>query len=245
MSHSNTNDKMTDVKTVENIEIDLDIGEGPRGPIEKKLLRKIDTRLMPLLMLIYVLNYLDRNNIATARLGTLEDDLGLVGTQYNTVISIFFVGYILTQIPTNMILDKVRPSLFLPAVMCAWGVVSTCTAAVHNYQGLIALRFVLGFVEAPFFPGALFLLSSWYTKKELAARISILYAAGQMAGAFGGLLGSAIMAGMVDVAGLPAWRWLFLIEGVIVFPVAGLAMWILPKYPEVRLVANMILETNY
>jgi MFS family permease len=244
MSDTDNTNKMTDVKTIEDIELDVDIGEGPRGPLEKKLLRKIDTRLMPLLMLIYVLNYLDRNNIATARLGTLEEDLGLVGTQYNTVISLFFVGYILTQIPTNMILDKVRPSLFLPAVMCAWGVVSTCTAAVHNYQGLVALRFVLGFVEAPFFPGALFLLSSWYTKKELAARISVLYAAGQMAGAFGGLLGSAIMAGMVDVGGLPAWRWLFLIEGVIVFPVAGLAMWILPNYPEVSFVIGRITDSE-
>lgn len=225
--------KTTDVKTIEDLDVDIDIGEGPRGPLEKKLLRKIDMRLMPLLMLIYVLNYLDRNNIATARLGTLEEDIGLAGTQYNTIISIFFVGYILTQIPTNMILDKVRPSLFLPAVMCAWGAVSTCTAAVHNYEGMIATRFILGFVEAPFFPGALFLLSSWHTKAELAARISILYAAGQMAGAFGVLLGSAIMAGMRDVAGLPPWRWLFLIEGVIVFSVAIVAMFVLLNYPEV------------
>lgn len=134
-----------------------------------------------------------------------------------------------------MILDKVKPSLFLPIVMSAWGVVSTCTGAVHNYEGLIALRFLLGFVEAPFFPAALFLLSSWYTKKELAARISILFAAGQMAGAFGGLLGSAIMSGMGGAAGLPAWRWLFLIEGVIVFPVALAAMFVLPNYPEVSL----------
>lgn len=98
-----------------------------------------------------VLNYLDRNNIAVARLGSFEKDLGLHGTQYNTIISIFFVGYILTQIPTNMILDKVRPSLFLPVIMCCWGAVSACSGAVQNYQGMIALRFLLGFVEAPFF----------------------------------------------------------------------------------------------
>jgi sugar phosphate permease len=101
-----------------------------------------------------ILNYLDRNNIATARLGTLEKDLGLKGTQYNTIISIFFVGYILTQVPTNMILDKMRPSLFLPAIMCLWATVSTCTGAVQNYSGMVVLRFVLGFVEAPFFRGS-------------------------------------------------------------------------------------------
>lgn len=107
------------------------------------------------------MNYLDRNNIATARLGSFEEDIGLVGTQYNTIISIFFVGYILTQIPTNMILDKVRPSIFLPVVMCCWAVVSASSGAVQSYKGMIALRFLLGFVEAPFFPGALFLFSSW------------------------------------------------------------------------------------
>jgi MFS family permease len=100
---------------------------------------------------IDVLNYLDRNNIATARLGTLEKDLGLVGTQYNTVISIFFVGYILTQVPTNMILNKIRPSIFLPVIMVCWATVSGATAAAQNYESLIALRFLLGFVEAPFF----------------------------------------------------------------------------------------------
>lgn len=98
-----------------------------------------------------ILNYLDRNNIATARLGTLEADLGLVGNQYNTIISIFFVGYILTQVPTNMILDKMRPSIFLPLIMCMWATVSTCTGAVQNYEGMVVLRFFLGFVEAPFF----------------------------------------------------------------------------------------------
>jgi MFS family permease len=148
-----------------------------------------------------------------------------------TFSGLFFVGYILTQIPTNMILDKVRPSIFLPVIMCCWATVSACTGAVQNYSGMLALRFILGFVEAPFFPGALFLFSSWYTKKELAVRISTLYAAGQMAGAFGGLLGSAIMSGMEGKAGLPAWRWLFIIEGVATIPVAIVAIFVLPDYP--------------
>ncbi|KAF4500094.1 allantoate permease [Fusarium agapanthi] len=166
---------------------------------EKALVRRIDKRMMPLMMLLYILNYLDRNNIATARLGNFEADIGLVAEQYNTVISIFFVGYILTQVPTNMILNKMRLSIFL------------------SYHGMIALRFILGFVEAPFFPGALFLFSSWYTKKELAVRISVLYAAGQMAGAFGGLLGSAIMA--------------VIIEGCATYPTAIVTYLVVPDYP--------------
>lgn len=91
------------------------------------------------------------SQIATARLGNFEKDIGLVGTQYNTVISVFFVGYILTQVPTNMILNKMRPSVFLPVVMCCWAVVSASTGAVQNYTGAVILRFLLGFVEAPFF----------------------------------------------------------------------------------------------
>ena len=98
-----------------------------------------------------VLNYLDRNNIATARLGSLEEDIGLARTLYNTVISIFFVGYILNQIPTNMILNKMRPSIFLPTIMCLWAGVSAATSAVQSYSGLVGLQFVLGFIEAPFF----------------------------------------------------------------------------------------------
>ncbi|TLS27653.1 hypothetical protein PpBr36_04814 [Pyricularia pennisetigena] len=221
---------------LETVDADLKVTENgvlieDRERKEKTLVRKIDRRMMPLMMLLYVLNYIDRNNIATARLGSFEKDIGLRGTQYNTVISIFFVGYILTQIPTNMILNKVRPSLFLPAVMICWGSVSACTGAVQNYSGMIVLRFMLGFVEAPFFPGALFLFSCWYTKKELAKRISILFAAGQMAGAFSGFLGSAIMGGMNGVAGLADWRWLFIIEGVMTIPVAFLTYFVVPDYP--------------
>jgi MFS family permease len=97
------------------------------------------------------LNYLDRNNIATARLSTLEKDLYLQGTQYNTIISIFFVGYFLIQIPMNLILDKMRPSLFLPAVICMWAIVSACTGTVQSYSSMVVLRFILGFVETPVF----------------------------------------------------------------------------------------------
>ncbi|KAH6962462.1 major facilitator superfamily domain-containing protein [Ilyonectria sp. MPI-CAGE-AT-0026] len=196
----------------------LDVDIPDRARKEKALLRRVDSRMMPLMMILYVLNYLDRNNIATARLGNFEKDIGLVGQQYNTIISIFFVGYILTQVPTNMILNKMRPSIFLPSIMVAWATVSACTGAVQTFRGMVALRFMLGFVEAPFFPGALFLFSSWYTKKELAVRISVLYAAGQMAGAFGGLLGSAIMA--------------VIIEGCATYPAAVVTYFVVPDYPS-------------
>lgn len=127
-----------------------------------------------MLFILLVLNYLDRNALASARVQGLEADLGLEGNQFNICISILFVGYILGQIPSNLILSRVRPSIYLSAFVALWGAVSAATAAADNYQHLLVTRFFLGVTESPYFPGALFLLSAWYTKKELAFRTSIV-----------------------------------------------------------------------
>lgn len=115
---------------------------------EKKLVRKIDIRLMPMLIIMIVLNYLDRNALANARVQGIEKDLGLKGDQFNTAISVLFAGYIALQIPSNLIITRIRPSLYLPGCMVIWGIVSGCTALVHNFTGLVLVRFFLGFVEA-------------------------------------------------------------------------------------------------
>lgn len=123
----------------------------------KKLLLKVDAHLLPFLIIMYLLNFLDRSNLSQARQGTLEKDLGMAGTDFNLATSIFFVGYLLMQLPSNMLITRVRPSLYLCSAMTLWGVVSTCNAATHSFGGLIAVRFFLGFVEVRF---ALFLLLS-------------------------------------------------------------------------------------
>lgn len=112
-----------------------------------QLLRKIDLHLLPFLIVMYMLNFLDRSNLAQARQGTLEKDLGMRGTDFNLATSIFFVGYLLMQLPSNMLITRVRPSLYLSGAMTLWGVVSTCNAATHSFGALIAVRFFLGFVE--------------------------------------------------------------------------------------------------
>lgn len=112
-----------------------------------KLLRKVDLHLLPLLIVMYLLNFLDRSNLAQARQGTLERDLGMKGTDYNLAIGVFFVGYLLMQLPSNMLITRVPPSLFLSIAMTLWGVVSTCNAATHSFGQIIAVRFLLGFVE--------------------------------------------------------------------------------------------------
>jgi MFS family permease len=182
-----------------------------RRNFERKLLRKVDLRLMPTLMVMYLLNFLDRSNLAQARQGTLEEDLGMSGTDFNLATSIFFVGYLLMQLPSNLLLTRVRPSYYLAASCCLWGAVSTCNAATQNFTQLVVVRFLLGFVEAPYFPGAIFLISSFYSRAELTRRVAWLYTGNALANMFGGLLGAAILGNLDGDLGRAGWRWLFII----------------------------------
>jgi MFS family permease len=142
------------------------------------------------------------------------------------------VGYIGLQIPSNLLLTRVRPSIYLPGCMIAWGLLSGTTAFVKGFHGLVLVRFFLGMVEAPFFPGALFLLSSWYTKEELAFRTSLLYSGSLVAGAFGGFVGAGIEYDLKGVLNMASWRWLFLIEATSTVILAVCAIFILPDYPH-------------
>ncbi|GAP88653.1 putative allantoate permease [Rosellinia necatrix] len=199
--------------------------------MRKKLLRKVDIHLLPLLVAMYLLNFLDRNNLSQARLDTLEEDLGMTGTDFNLATSILFVGYTLMQLPSNLLLTRARPSVYLGTVMTIWGVISTAQASTRSFGGLVATRFFLGFAEAPFFPGAVFLMSSWYTRAEMAHRIAWFYSGSSLANAFGGLIGAGVLSNLSGAHGLSGWRWLFIIEGTITIGVAILATFILPNYP--------------
>lgn len=210
-----------------------DLSSSERQRLELALVRKIDLRLLPMITLMYIMNYLDRNNIAAARLAGLEEELKLTSTQYLTALSILFVGYILMQVPSNLFLNKIgKPALYLPTVMIAWGIISGATAGVQSYGGLIAVRFCLGFVEAAYFPGCLFYLSAWYTRKELGFRTAILYSGSLLSGAFSGLISAGITNGLDGSRHLRAWRWLFIVEGVITVVIAFAAFFILPNFPR-------------
>ncbi|EXJ68578.1 uncharacterized protein A1O5_08372 [Cladophialophora psammophila CBS 110553] len=207
---------------------------GKTDPAEIALVRKLDWRIMPMLWAMYFMNYLDKQAIASARLNKLEDDIGLTGSEYNTCISILFVGYLLMQLPSNMLMasKRVRPSIYMGCCMAVWAVCSACTALVQNYRGLVIARFFLGVAEAPFYPGALFLLSIFYTRKEIATRIAILYSANILSTAFSGLIAAAIFSTIDGAHGVEGWRWLFIIEGVVTFGIALLSMWALPDHPS-------------
>ncbi|KAL4990740.1 major facilitator superfamily domain-containing protein [Aspergillus falconensis] len=201
--------------------------------IERKLRRRIDSIIMPLVILVYLMNYIDRNNYPAAKLQGLPEDLGLVGNQYQVGLSILFVGYILMQVPSNLLLNYMgRPSLYLGFFIVAWGLVSALTSQVTNYGGIVACRFILGLVEAPFFAGVLFYLSKWYTKKELALRMSIFYSGSLLSGAFGNLIAAGILDGLAGARGLSAWQWLYIIEGAITIFIGLVVCAVLPDFPE-------------
>ncbi|KAI0145465.1 major facilitator superfamily transporter [Xylariaceae sp. FL1272] len=201
-----------------------------RAAKEKKFVRRIDFRLLPILMVMYILNYVDRNALPQARIQGLEEDLGLVGVEYNIVLSVTFIGYILGQVPSNMLLSMTRPSLYLSGVMIAWGVVSGATAGTQNFGGVLAARFFLGLTEAPFFAGVAFLFSSWYTRKEIGLRLGIFFCAAQLSGAFGGLYAAGIQAAFQNNK-IASWRWLFITEGAATVVCAVITAFTIPDWP--------------
>ncbi|KAJ3557840.1 hypothetical protein NPX13_g9846 [Xylaria arbuscula] len=200
-------------------------------PKEIALVRKLDLYMLPALWLMYFLNFLDRNAIVNGKLNHIDKDLGLVGQQYNTCVSIFFVGYITGQVPSNMLVTRFKPSWYLSGWMLAWAVVSTLNCLVKDYHGLLAVRLVLGITEAPFYPGAIYLVSLFYTRKETATRLAIFYTGNLLASTFSGLIAAGVFAGLDGVHGLSGWRWLFLIQGVVTVGVAIACFFILPDTP--------------
>ncbi|ORX97617.1 major facilitator superfamily domain-containing protein [Clohesyomyces aquaticus] len=187
---------------------------------EIALVKKLDRWIMPMLWSMCWLNYLDRNAIALARINDLEDDLNLKGQEYQTCVSILFVGYLLGQIPSNMFLTRTRPSRYMGCAMMLWAVVSGLTALSKNFTGLLLTRFFLGVTEAPYYPGAVYLLSIFYTRKEVATRIAILYTGNILATAFAGLIAAGIFHGMDDVA------------SAVTFVIAVVGYFVLPDFPH-------------
>jgi len=184
-------------------------------------------------VLIYILNYIDRNNASAARLRGLETDLKLKGQEFATLLSILYVGYIIMQVPSNMFLNYIgKPSIYLPCCVLIWGMISTLTGITTNFTGALLTRFFLGFVEAAFFPGALFLLSKWYRREELGLRTAILYCGNLASNAFGNLIAAAILGNLEGKLGHAAWRWLFYIEGALTMSTALIALFILPDFPS-------------
>ncbi|KAI1330139.1 MFS general substrate transporter [Xylariaceae sp. FL0255] len=197
--------------------------------------RKLDWRIVPMVTVLYLLCFLDRINIGNARIEGLAKDLDLVGYRFNIATSLFYVAYLLVEIPSNILLKKVGPRFYIPGLVFGFGVVSVGTAFVKTYGQLIAARVLLGIFEGGALPGIAFFLSSFYKREELNFRVGIYVSASALAGGFGGLLA----AGFTQIpewgiAGsrLHTWRNIFFFEGILTIAIASFAPLVLPQSLE-------------
>lgn len=155
---------------------------------EKKLLRKLDRRILPGVSVLYLLSFLDRSNVANAKLDGLDTSVGMTGDEYLTGLTIFFIGYISLEVFWNIILKRIGPKIWLPAVTVAWGIVATLQGIVTSKAGFYVVRCFLGITEGALFPGVVFYLSCWYKREERTYRVALFFSAASLAGAFGGIL---------------------------------------------------------
>ncbi|KAI9238217.1 MAG: major facilitator superfamily domain-containing protein [Podila humilis] len=203
----------------------------PDSPAIRVLKRKLDYRFIPIWSLLYLFNFLDRSNIGNARIAGLEQDLNLTGTEFNMTLTIFFFGYIFFEVPSNIMLKKVGPKLWITVIMVVWSAIMMATAAVKDYAGLLSARFFLGLAEAGLVPGIIFMVSTFYTKTELATRNGLWYSMATFSGAFGGILAYGISM-MHGKGGLVGWQWIFIIEGGTTLLVCLIAWFGLADSPE-------------
>ncbi|KAI5895711.1 MFS general substrate transporter [Schizophyllum commune H4-8] len=196
----------------------------------RRLLRKLDIRILPFLSLLYLLCSLDKANAGNAKLFGFLEEVPMTGTQFNLGLTVFFFTYGACELPSNIMLRRLGPRVWFPIIICLWGTVSTLTSVINNYGSFIAIRLALGCSEAGMYPGAYFILSTWYLPHELQTRMAIFYGANTAAGAFGGVIAYGI--GNLDGHhGWRAWRWLFLIEGVITVAAGIVGLYVLPDFP--------------
>ena len=173
----------------------------------QKVLRKMDLRLIPMLALLYLLSFLDRGNIGNARIEGLTDTLHMTGPEYNWCLTVFFFTYCVFEVPSNLLLKRLRPSVWLPSIMVAWGTVMTLMGIVQGYHGLFVARLFLGITEAGLYPGVAYYITMWYCREEAQFRQALFFSAASVAGAFSGLLAYAIAVGswcFLSLVGLDA-----------------------------------------
>src|SRR6266540_5217733 len=181
--------------------------------IEEEAYRKVSLRIMPFLMICYVVAYLDRVNVGFAKLQMLSD-LKFSEAVYGLGAGMFFIGYFLFEIPSNIILHRVGARLWIARVMLTWAVISAAMLFVTSATGFYILRFLLGVAEAGFFPGVILYLTYWYPSDGRAAIMALFMTGIPVAGVIGGTSSGWILKAMAGVQGLAAWQWLFLLEAL-------------------------------
>jgi ACS family tartrate transporter-like MFS transporter len=198
--------------------------------VEPRTTRKLRRRLIPLLFLLYVIAYLDRINIGFASL-TMNSALGITSAQYGLLVGIFFWGYFIFEVPSNLLLHKLGARVWIARILISWGIVAMLTGAVQNVSQLYVARFLLGVAEAGFFPGIVLYLTYWFRQREQARVISLFVMALPVAS----ILGAPVSGYILDHAhwaALSSWRWLLILEGLPAIAGGVLAYRLLPSRPS-------------
>jgi MFS family permease len=193
---------------------------------ERKLVWKFDLRILPVLAVMYLFNSLDKSNLGNAKTAGLEKTLKLKGDQFNIILSVFFVPYVLTAPFLGIAGKKYGPSRVLPIMMFCFGFTTVMVVTVKNFGGLMTIRWFLGMSESAFFPLVIYYQTTFYRRGELARRLALFYAAQSIASAFGGLLAFGVF--HIHTGSLANWRYLFLIEGCCTVLFSCFAFWYLP-----------------
>jgi len=198
------------------------------------LLSKISWHLIPLLFLCYIIAYVDRINVGFAKLQLREVlgvDENIFGSVYGLGAGLFFIGYFLFEVPSNLILQRVGARLWIARIMIVWGIVTMTTIFIGSTTTFYFVRFLLGAAEAGFFPGVILYLTYWYPARERARTIALFSTGGVIAGIIGSPLSGAIL-GLHGNAGLDGWQWLFLLEGIPAVIMGLIVLFVLPNRPN-------------
>ncbi|PNS18134.1 hypothetical protein CAC42_3579 [Sphaceloma murrayae] len=199
---------------------------------DKSMRRRIDWRLVPALGLMYGCSLMDRTNVPNAAIAGLTRDLQLnIGYRYSLINLVFFISYTLFQPPMTVLVRKVGPTLLLPLICMLWGIVVIGFGFSNDWSTLTGLRFLLGFFEAGFFPGCVYVLSAWYTRYEVGRRYSVFYGIGGLISAVSGPLAYGLSE-MEGLSGLRGWRWIFIIQGVITCACAIFGWFFMVRFPD-------------
>ena len=181
-------------------------------PIEARTIRRISWRIVPFIMLLYFIAFIDRVNIGFAAL-TMNKDLGFSSAVFGFGAGVFFFGYFLFEVPSNIILEKVGARLWIARVMITWGIISGAFAFIESEMSFYVLRFLLGAAEAGFFPGIILYLSYWFPARNRAGVVSLFMAAAPISVVLGSPISSALLE-MDGIMGLHGWQWMFIIEAI-------------------------------
>ncbi|MFE7083604.1 MFS transporter [Priestia megaterium] len=179
---------------------------------EKKTVKKIQYRILPFIIILYFIAMLDRTNLSYVA-SHMTKDLGINSTQYGIVAGIFFIGYFLFEVPSNLLMNKVGARVWISRILITWGIVAGGTSLVQDVMHLYVLRFALGIMEAGFFPGIILYLTFWFRKEDRAKVISLFMLGLPLAYIFGAPI-SGLILDHIHWAGISSWRWMFFLEGI-------------------------------